>query len=567
MQASKLSSSFCTTKPIGGSFDWQQPHDAASRDIVVHFCGEITNATSVASSIGCNSSAISPEHLLAQAYLKFGDSFVDKLQGAFAIALLDMRNNRLLLARDHLGREPLFYHQKGTGIRFASRLDDICCDQDIALDIDLHALNLYFAFQYFPWDRTAFKQIQKLPPGHLLSFAHTGHRCSAFWRPAFNGASQPIDGQDVQLSIESLADRLTAIMLNAYRGLTVGLAPKGVYASGGVDSSSNIVFLARSEQPSIALTAAFNESEFDESKDAAAIARFHNIEHRISQVDKHHLDHIVDIAAVLNEPIGDQAVLPTYVLLSEHSGCIDGIVSGEGGDEVFGPPRRFTHAEQLMQHCDDVTALASYYSEKIACVPNQLRQVLFCEQLHAEDIETGPWGMLANRFGECSSRNAFHLLKHAQMTSWLPENVLAKDRDLAGHFNQRVHFPLISADVVDFITALSAEQHYWCCRDKDILRAAINAYLPERIINKSKHRFLVPIAHWRSDELLNRARDVLSSTDSPCAHYLQWAGIGQVLDNYAKGNQNCDRHLWALLMLEYWLRHITAKRNKVGSDQ
>jgi asparagine synthase (glutamine-hydrolysing) len=555
-----------TAGPLAGSFRRNAPGAGRemcteeSEGIAVRWQGQLTNLDELAARLGRPDLRDDVGALLAALYRRGGPGFVAELRGAFALALHDVDRHRLLLARDRLGREPLFYAEAGSEIVYSSRLEAIAARSDVRLEIDVEAVNLYLGLQFFPHDRTAFRAIRKLPPAHLLEVSANGVRRAAYWQAPFGGDDHPL--------VRALGEALESRLVSVYRDLPAGEGSFGVFASGGVDSSTNLVFLARCGRPAVALTAAFDDADYDESADARRVVASQGFPHRVARVGEEHLELLPALAAGLNEPIADQAALPTRVLLQAAVGDlgdlsgVGSIVSGEGGDELFGPPRRFAWSDRLGAPPGDRWALALEYAELIACCPSGLRRELLVGAGSGRAISEGPAHLLHQIYQGSEAGSTFQLLKLGQLATWLPENVLAKDRDLAAGVGLRPSFPLIDDDLVELIAGLPPAQHLAGCSDKQLLRETIAPALPAGALEKPKHRFLVPVARWRTPVFLAGAREALISPSSRTRDLYDRAALERLLTGYTLGQAGCDRPLWALLVLEHWLRHIESRRGE-----
>lgn len=480
--------------------------------------------------------------LLAQA-----DSAEQLLEAATnlgSVILVDRLQRRMHLQRDRVGVGRLYWHTDGRRLHATGDLRALVrvirpprlCSEGIFL---------YLAHQYFPYDCTPFEGIRKVEPGTRVVIEDNGRQDRRrYWRPGHGSGIH---------RLEDFIERARETAARTYEAVAIRHNALAIMCSGGVDSTANAAWLAQSGRRPIALTATFEDAAFDETPYAAEVARLFGLPHEIAQVDHMALLESRRTVAALIEPIGDQAALATARLLAhcETSGLrFDAIVSGEGGDELWGPPRRFDPALHVRHDSSAAVSLASAYLNAAACLPPQEASGLLVERMQA--------GLAAERlarlYDEAPSPDAMSQLKFGQLLTWLPENVLTKDRSLIGASGAQAVFPLIAPEFVDLYCSATAEVQFEASRAKTALLGTYAHCLSPLLVQKPKHRFVLPMGDWMAD---------LSAT---CMHELDRNGwLLEVLDRDAMRRyvsrcnadpHNTHRRLWTLFVLLIWIKQF-----------
>src|SRR5438876_7733023 len=265
--------------------------------------------------------------VLLHLYEQHGDGFAERLRGMFAVAIWDAPRRRLVLARDRFGIKPLYYRDAGGELEFASELRALPRGE-----VDLEALEAFLAFNSIPAPLTIFREIRKLPPGHVLVWEGRAPRLERFARPA------PVAAGDVRGENEaSLAEELRARLRDSVRAHLVSDVPVGVLLSGGVDSATLAALAAQElSEPLRTFSIGFEERSFDELADARLVADRYRTEHQELVLRPHAALLLPALAEAFDEPFADSSALPTYLVSQLAAQDVKVALSGEGGDELFG---------------------------------------------------------------------------------------------------------------------------------------------------------------------------------------------------------------------------------------
>src|SRR6266496_5986923 len=272
--------------------------------------------------------------ILPHLYEENGPHFVARLDGMFAVALWDAGRERLVLARDRLGKKPLLWARLPDGtLAFASELKALLRLPDLQRDVDLESIDAYLALQYVPGDRTALKGVRKLPPGHVLVADGETERIEPYWRPEPAATST---------SEEEWLERVRAVVGEAVRKRLVADVPLGALLSGGIDSSIVVALMAQaSSQPVRTFTVGFPDVRYDERAYARAVALRYGTLHEEVEIEEDVASTLPRLAATFDEPLGDEAAFPTFLVAEQARRHVTVALAGDGGDEAFAGYERY----------------------------------------------------------------------------------------------------------------------------------------------------------------------------------------------------------------------------------
>lgn len=522
--------------------------------------------------------------VLAHAYEEWGDAFVGRLRGMFALALWDARRHRLVLARDRYGIKPLYYRAAGGGLEFASELRALPRGP-----VDLDALEAFLAFNCIPDPLTIFADTRKLPPGHILVWEGREPQLERFARPA------PASEEELRRGDEAeLVEELRARLRDSVRAHLVSDVPVGVLLSGGIDSCVLAALAAQElSEPLQTFTIGFEERSFDETADARAVAELYGTEHRELVLRPDAALLLPALAEAFDEPFADSSALPTYLVSELAARHVKVALSGEGGDELFGgyytyaadllaarvgPLARL--ARPLVELLPASTAKASldYRAKRFvraAHLPPLERhhgwKEIFSPELRAE--LTGrrpafdPVDLLRGRFAETDGAELVSRLQDVDLGVLMVADQLTKtDRASMAHsLESRV--PFLDTVVTNLALALPAEHKVQGLRKKILLNKAAAPLLPKRIVYGRKRGFSIPAAAWLRGELEPFARDVLSADALLRQGFFEPAVVSRLIDDHVGGREDLSRQLWGLLAFTLWHEHHVERTPGKASDK
>jgi asparagine synthase (glutamine-hydrolysing) len=516
----------------------------------------------------------SDTEVLVHLYEEHGEGFAERLRGMFAVALWDAGQQRLVLARDPFGIKPLYYRVGADELAFASELRALPRGE-----IDFDALEAFLAFNSIPGPHSIFRDIRKLPPGHLLVWKDGEVSVSRFARPA------PVAASDVRREDEDeLAEELRGRLRDSVRAHLIADVPVGVLLSGGVDSSVLAALAAQeSSEPVHTFSIGFEERSFDELGDARAVAQLYGTRHEelVLRPDAARL--LPALADAFDEPFADSSALPTYLVSELAARHVKVALSGEGGDELFGG--YYTYAADLLAlRFGRLAPLARPLVERL---PSSSRKASFdykakrfvrgatlppLERHHAwKEIFSpearaeltlqrpgfDPVDLLRTRYSETEGAELLARLQDVDLGTYLVDDLLVKtDRASMAH-SLEARVPYLDPLVAGLAQALPTRLKVRGLRKKRLLRAAAAPLLPREIVYGRKRGFSIPAAAWLRGELEPFARDVLSTETLRRQAFFRPDAVTRLLDRHVAGKEDLSRQLWGLLAFTLWYeRHV-----------
>jgi asparagine synthase (glutamine-hydrolysing) len=557
----------------------QQPIHNEDSTVWVVFNGEIYNYTELRSDLisrGHEFYTSSDTETIVHAYEEWGQEAFSRLRGMFGIALWDSRNQSLLLARDRVGIKPLHYAITGDRLYFGSEIKSILAADDVGRRIDFEALDHYLSFLYTPRDGSIFAGIRKLPPGHVLRWQAGTVRITRYWEAA--AEEQPPD------SDEAAIERLRQVLRDAVRSHLMSEVPLGAFLSGGVDSSLVVGLMAEaSSQPVRTFSIGFDDPRYDELDHARVVARHFATDHHEFVVKPDALAIIDDLIAHFDEPFGDSSAIPTWYVSEMARRHVTVVLSGDGGDELFGgyeryaphpriaafdrwaPPPSRTVASlvwPLLPH--GVTGknflrraardARGRYLDQIGYFQADEKQALLSGDIRRVIGTFDAEARLGHHFDRLSGLPWDAQMMHFDFETYLPEDILTKvDRmSMAHSIESRV--PLLDNNVVDFAATLPANLKIRKGRKKHILKEAASKLLPAQILDRRKQGFAVPVGGWFRGDLREFFSDVLLSRAARERGYFSGRFIDRMVREHVAGRRDHTLRLWALVVFELWHR-------------
>jgi len=559
---------------VGGG---HQPIANEDGSILVVFNGEIYNYRELRADLIARGHVFATDtdtETIVHAYEQWGEDAFGHLRGMFGIALWDRRTRTLVLCRDRVGIKPLHYVQRGDWLAFGSEIKSILVADDEARRLDPDALAHYLTFLYTPADASIFHGIRKLPPGHLLRWRDGQVSVRSYW-------SLPIE-ESFTGSMEEAAEALTTTLSDAVVSHLVSDVPIGALLSGGVDSSLVVALMARStSKPVKTFTIGFDEPEFDEVDGARRVARHFGTDHHEFVVRPDAL-HIVDaLVEHFDEPFGDSSAIPTWYVSEMASRHVTVVLSGDGGDELFGGYDRYLphprvasfdrtlgpmgrrmaaaiwpvlphgfRGKNLLRHVSQ-DAEGRYLDSISIFQPDELSVLLTAPE---RERSTARPGASTSRFRSLAALPWPSQMFRFDFHTYLPEDILTKvDRmSMAHSIESRV--PLLDHQVVTFASSLPAHLKIQGSDRKVVLKKAAASILPAEVLTRKKRGFAVPLADWFRGPLRGLVVDTLQSTRARQRGYLDARFVDRMLAEHLEGRRDHALRLWVLLMFELWHR-------------
>lgn len=561
----------------------QQPMFAAEGDLAIVYNGEIYNFQQVREELiklGHSFKTNSDTEVIIHAYEQFGEACLKKLRGMFAFAIWDRRDESLFIARDRVGKKPLFYSLLDNGeFVFGSELKTLLVHGGLKREVELAALDAYLSFGYVPEEFCILKGVRKLLPGHFLRFENGKVETKKYWD--FD-LTRPIEDRSENDWKEELREKIT----EAVKIRLISEVPLGAFLSGGVDSSTIVGTMARlSDRPVKTFSIGFREDSFDELKYARVAAKHFDTKHHEFIVTPDLFDVIGDMVWHFDEPFADQSSLPTYMLSKMAREHVTVVLSGDGGDELFAGYERYVIDQTRDKFASVPPVIRGGLMRRVsAALPHGARGKNFLHNVSLDSIDryidsvsafNGPrkamlysrdllWSLNGNAFagetvfsthGNVSGMpDALARLLYLDSKTYLPGDILTKvDRmTMANSLEARV--PLLDHELIELVASMPSSLKMKGTETKYILKKAMEGIVPSEILYREKQGFGVPIGQWINDQLRDRINDDLANGRATGRGYFNAAYIGTLLKEHATGRRDHSNLLWNLWMLELWFR-------------
>ena len=568
----------------------RQPLYNEDRSVVVVFNGEIYNFGEIRAHLlaaGHRFETDCDTEVIVHGWEEWGAACVDRFRGMFAFALWDRNKRQLFMARDRIGKKPLYYSVTASGLLvFASELKAMLVHPEVDRQLDPQAIEDYFTFAYIPDPRSIYRGVRKLEAGHLAvidtGVAKPAIKSRQYWDLEF----RPDTGIDEGEAKEDLIRRLD----EAVRLRMIADVPLGAFLSGGVDSSAIVALMARArDEPVTTCSIAFADPQFDESAYARQVAERYHTRHFVDEVgvdDFGLLDSLVDI---YDEPFADSSAIPTYRVCEAARRHVTVALSGDGGDEGFAGYRRYRwHMREeairgllpqalrgplfgalgsvypkwdwmpsFLRAKSTLQALArssvDAYLHNFSLLPDAPRNALYSPKLrsalggyHAREVFL--------RHLPNAPEDPLALVQYLDFKTYLPGDILVKvDRASMAH-SLEVRVPILDHKFVEWHATLPSSLKLHDMEGKYLFKKALEPYLSQDLLYRRKMGFAVPVGRWFRGPLRERVKLALTGEAMGDSGLFDMQRLGQLADEHASGARDHAAVLWSLLMFEGFLR-------------
>jgi asparagine synthase (glutamine-hydrolysing) len=550
-----------------------QPVANETGDVVAVFNGELYNFAELRMRLtdheirGRGDTVLIP-HL----YEEYGVDFVEHLEGMFALALWDRPRNRLVLARDRLGKKPLVWTRLPDGtLAFASELKAFHALPSFRAEPDLAALDAYLALQYVPGTRTGVRGVHRLAPATVLVVDGDAQTEQSYWQPT------PLDDE---LTDDEWIERIRDEVRRAVRQRLVADVPLGALLSGGIDSAVVVAQMAQaSTEPVRTFTVGFSDDRYDERRFACAVAERWSTTHEEIVLEPAAAETLPRLAAAFDEPLGDEAALPLFLICEAARREVTVALVGDGGDESFGGYERYA-AMGLADRIPRPAAAAG--ARLLRALPARERR---SQAFRARRFLEAAAAPRAERYGQLmqvltlTERSALWTadareqigtlispgfllgpppadgitgLQLLDVGTYLPGDLLPKADIASMAHSLELRSPLLDHRVVELGVSLPESLKH----GKLALRRAFADDLPPPVAGRGKAGFGVPLARWFRADLRELATDLLATDRG----WFERSAVERLLADHAAGRADNGHRLWTLVMLELWQRaHVDAR--------
>lgn len=559
-----------------------QPMANEDGTVWIVFNGEIYNYQELRDALRsrhCFRSSSDTE-VIIHLYEDYGVQCLNMLRGMFAFAIWDERSQRLVLARDRLGKKPLFYSVSDKELTFASELKALLVGRGVPA-IDPVALHHYLTFQYIPAPMTIFRGIRKLLPGHVLIYEGGKVSENAYWSLRYDNKLEGRTDAEYREEFKALLDESVKLRLASD-------VPLGAFLSGGVDSSSVVAVMSSLvTQPVKTFSIGFKEEAFNELPYAKEVARRFGTDHHEFVVEPSAIELLPTLVRVYDEPYADASAIPTYYVSQLSRQYVTVILNGDGGDELLGgyPRYHFTPIDRLSaRHLQDATRdrvrallarlpgnlpgvgrirsrlarlcepFCRTYLGRICYFSPEEKEWLYTPEFSETVRGHDSYDLLAGWFEEIQASELLDQLLGVDTRSYLPDDLLVKvDRATMAH-GLEARSPFLDHRLVEFAASLPVHLKVRNGETKHLLKAVMRGTLSDSILDRDKMGFGVPIDRWFRQDCREFLREILLSDRCMRRGYFRPERVRQMIDAHQQTATDHGYRLYALLMLELWHR-------------
>ncbi len=522
-------------------------------------------------------------------YEEEGIEAISRLRGMFAFCIWDARNQQVLLARDRFGKKPLYYAALPGGLYFGSELKCLRA-AGVPLEIDDHALRLYFQFGYIPDPFSPFQAVRKLAPGSWLTCDRQGTiRQGRYWELPV-AAEKPEKG----LPEDEARRQLRTLFDESVRIRMIADVPLGAFLSGGIDSSSVVASMAiQSPEPVKTFSIGFEEATFNELEYASLVAKRYKTEHHEIVVKPDCIDLVTRLVRHFDEPFADASAIPTFIVSEFAARHVKVVLTGDGGDELFDGYESFFAVQNmrkfdllpqgLRQLASQVASMLPYsaYGKnylRMISRPNPLERYFesnYAPYFLRERLLNPSWMLpsslefLKETFPSCLPPDGTDILSQAayfEATAKLSGDMLVKVDRMSMANSLEVRCPLLDHKLAELAARIPHEWKIKNGRGKHILLEAMGDRLPPELLTRKKMGFGVPIPIWFRTSLRDFLWDHLTSSRFLNRGMVSEKFVKILLKEHTSGRRNNSHWLWSLLMLELWFRDFESLEGLQPSD-
>lgn len=555
---------------------------SADGDTTLVFNGEIYNNTELREELrqrGHSFRTLCDTETVLHAFLEWDTDCFQRLRGMFALALWCESENRLVLARDRMGIKPLYLHRRGINLYFGSELKALFAHPEIERKIDPLGLHYFTSLNYVPCPHTLVDGIEKLPPGHFLEWCEGRVKTAEYWKLSFH--------PERRYTLDSAAEELDQLLDDSVREHLVSDVPLGLWASGGLDSSTVLHYASAHSSTRVkTFSVSFTGRSFDEGEHARRVAAHYGTDHYEFDLNPDvDLDSAIDsLAYYSDEPGADAGALPVWFLSKLSREHVTVALSGEGADELFGGYNTYL-GDRYARTLRHVPALARRVALKLArSLPASNEKIGFDykvqRMLQGSFLNPGEAHLFWNGTFSEAEKKKLHLcnghpsvgslLDHLPAHSgdvgylnrylwldqryYLPDDILYKCDRMSMAHSVEVRPPFLDHRIVEFAARLPENLKIRNNTLKVVLRHLMRNKLPAQVLARRKEGFDIPAHDWLRGVLRPLLLDTLTRDAVEKSNLFDWNVVDRLIRNHLNRHANLGYHLWGLLTLFLWMK-------------
>jgi len=553
--------------------------------LVIVFNGEIYNYKKLSAELKAKGHLFhsqSDTEVILHLYEDYGIGCLKYLRGMFAFAIWDEKEQTLFSARDRIGKKPFFYYYDGKIFVFASEPRAILANPDIQAVPDLNAIHHYLTYGYVPGSQSAFKDIRKLPPAHYLVLRGNQLKVDRYWKLSYTDKLNISEHQ----AIKEVRSRLK----EAVRLRLMSDVPLGVFLSGGIDSAAVVALMSQESGDRVkTFSIGFEEKAYNELAYARLVAKLFHTDHHEFIVRPDALAIIPKIVWHYGEPFADSSAVPSFYLAELTRQYVTVALNGDGGDENFAGydryignqlavlydrlpilVRRFTeglitllpasaHSKTLLNIVKRFFAAVRLeprrrYAQWLGYFLNGVKKSLCTPEFQMAVSNIDSLDILVRHYEQSDAPDFVDATLDVDVNLYLPDDLLVKMDVATMAYGLEARSPLLDHKFMEFVARLPSSFKLKGRTKKYIFKKALGGLVPDKILNRPKMGFGVPLDRWFRNELKDFAYETLRSSQARSRGYFRPESVQKLLDDHCSNRANHQHLLWNLLMLELWHR-------------
>lgn len=518
---------------------------------------------------------------IVHAYEEYGEDVPTHLRGMFAFSLWDENRQKLLLARDRVGKKPLLYSIIGGTLVFASEFQAILRHPDVSREVNDSAISQYLSFLCVPGPMTAFRGVRKLEPGHILIWQKGEAEIRRYWSLDFKNK--------IGITEEEAGSRAVDLLRDAVRVRLMSDVPLGAFLSGGIDSSAVVALMSELSSERVkTFSIGFEDQEFNEIDHARRVAERFGTDHHELIVRPDAIEVLPTLVKHYGEPYADSSAIPTYYLAKMTRQHVTVALNGDGGDECFAGYERYA-AMRLAEHYHRIPGVVrrrvlepaigaipeagltrsrlgkaqrfldaagrpsgERYLTWTSAISEELKIELCTRDFLERTAKAGALGRVQPWFAGNGEIDVVDRALMADTANYLPNDLLVKVDIASMAVSLEARSPFLDHHVMEFAASLPAKYKLRKLTTKYLLKRALRGLLPEQNLTRSKMGFGVPIARWFRGDLRGFLESNILSKRALSRGYFKPEAVRRIFDQHLRARRDYSQQLWTLLMLELW---------------
>lgn len=558
-----------------------QPMSNEDDTIWVLLNGEIYNYPEIRAELlrqGHKFKTKSDTEAIVHLYEQYSESCFEKLRGMFSIAIWDSRRRRLVLARDRVGKKPLFYSADSKRVLFGSELKALLAGDSLSREIDNQALSDYFSFGYIPAPKTIYRSVRKVLPGHYLIASADGIRETCYWDLSFD---------KVEVHSESeWGERLRHELCEATRIRLMSDVPLGAFLSGGIDSSAVVAMMSHLMKREVTTCSiGFDEEKYDETKYARQVSQFFKTDHHEEVVQPNAIEIVDKLAWHYDEPFADSSAIPTYYVSKIARNQVTVALGGDGGDENLAGYRRYKldyYENRLRRHIPaslrrNIFGPLGRWYPAMAYAPRVFRAKATFQSLSRTPLEGyfnsisyfrpddkvrlfsddfqdrldgyDSLNVLRHYYDRVDTDDLLSKIQYVDVKTYLTDDILTKVDRASMAVSLEVRAPMLDHKFMECVASIPSNLKLRNGVGKYIFKKALEDQLPADVLYRPKQGFAIPLDRWFRRELKDMASSVILEKNDGI---LNPEFLKEIWTQHQKGVYDRSALLWAALMFRKW---------------